>query len=181
MAAFGERPVGTPKDFVGRAVDLGCGVGRDSIPLLRAGWQVLATDQVAEALSELVATARKLGLAQRLETRLVRFEDLDDLGEANLVNAGFSLPFCAPESFACLWRRIESALKPGGRFSGHILGPGDDWAKREGVTVLSRSEVEALLDTFVVEYFHEEEDEGTTAKGKAKRWHIFHIVARRRA
>ncbi len=181
MAAFGERRDGPQRGPVGRAIDLGCGVGRDSIPLLRAGWQVLATDQVPEALSQLTEQAAKLGLAQRLETRLARFEDLDGLGPANLVNASFSLPFCAPESFGRLWCAIAEAIGPGARFSGHILGPGDDWSKRKGVTILTSSEAEALFDDFDLEYFDEEEDEGKTAKGKTKRWHIFHIVARRKA
>ncbi len=179
MAAFEEQAGEERAEAPLRAIDLGCGVGRDSIPLLRGGWQVLATDQMDEALTELAAKAAKLGLTHRLQTRRARFEELDDLGEANLVNAGVSLPFCAPQSFDRLWRLITKAIVPGGRFSGHILGPGDDWARREGVTVLGKAKVEALLDGFALEHFHEEEDEGKTANGKTKRWHIFHIVARR--
>lgn len=173
MAAFGEAPA------AGSAIDLGCGVGRDSIPLLRAGWRVLATDQMTEALTELQARTAELGLAERLTTRLTSFEALDALPPADLVNAGFSLPFCHPDAFPQLWSTVTAALRPGGRFSGHLLGPRDDWAKRGGITILSREKAVGLFDGFAVEFLREEEDEGTMARGKTKRWHIFHIVARR--
>ena len=42
------------------------------------------------------------------------------------------------------------------------------------------TEVEALLDGFDLERFDEVENDGQTALGEAKHWHLFHIVARRR-
>src|SRR5258708_30442219 len=36
----------------------------------------------------------------------------------DLVNASFSLPFCAPERFPEVWERIVESLRPGGRFCG---------------------------------------------------------------
>ena len=176
MAAFAAESQGRL-----RAIDLGAGVGRDCLPLLEAGWQVLATDKTEAALIELRQRAETLGVGARLTTRLAPFETLGALGEAELVNASFSLPFCSPEAFEELWERIRAAIVPGGRFSGHLLGPRDDWSKQSGVTILSKAEVEALFDGFAIEHLHEEEDEGKTAQGKTKRWHIFHVVARRRA
>ena len=163
-----------------RAVDLGAGVGRDSLPLLEAGWEVLATDKTEAALIELRQRAAKLGAEKRLTTRLAAFETLGALGDAELVNASFSLPFCPPEAFGALWETIRAAIVPGGRFSGHLLGPRDDWSKQSGVTILAKAEVEPLFDGFAIEHLREEEDEGKTAQGKTKRWHIFHLVARRR-
>ena len=43
----------------GRAVDLGCGVGRDALELLRRGWRVTAVDQERDALDGLLAEAAK--------------------------------------------------------------------------------------------------------------------------
>lgn len=37
----------------GQALDLGCGAGRDSLALLRAGWQVVALDRDPHALAAL--------------------------------------------------------------------------------------------------------------------------------
>ncbi len=162
-----------------RAIDLGAGVGRDSLPLLQAGWQVLATDKTEAALIELRQRAAALGVEERLTARHEDFEALGPLGTAELVNAGFSLPFCPPEAFESLWKTVRAAILPGGRFSGHLLGPRDDWSKQSGVTILAKDQAEALFEGFTIEHLREEEDEGKTAQGKPKRWHIFHLVARR--
>ena len=73
----------------------------------------------------------------------------------------------------------SEALPAGGRFSGHWYGPRDSWAGRSGMTFVSRDEALALLDGFELEMFEEEEADGTTPRGNAKHWHIFHIVARK--
>jgi len=42
-----------------------------------------------------------------------------------------------------------------------------------------REEVERLLAPFEAERFDEVEEDGETALGKPKHWHLFHIVARK--
>jgi len=49
------------------------------------------------------------------------------------------------------------------------------------MTFLERTEAEAMLDGLDVEMFEEEEADGVTPRGKAKHWHIFHVVARKRS
>lgn len=160
----------------GRAVDLGAGSGRDTAELLRRGWRVLAIDREQDAIDRL----RKLagGDSARLETRVARFEDAD-WPESDLVNASFSLPFCPPDSFPGLWRRIVDSLPPGGRFSGQIFGEHDEWAG-SGIVVQTRAELDELLRPFEVEQLEELESEGNTVTGKPKHWHVFHVVARKR-
>ena len=80
-----------------------------------------------------------------------------------------------------LWNRIREELPPGGRFSGQWYGPRDSWVGRPGMTFVGRDEALALLDGFELEMFEEEEADGTTPRGNAKHWHIFHIVARKLA
>lgn len=161
------------------AVDLGCGSGRDTLELLRRGWSVLAIDGTAEAIERLGA---RLGLdaseRQRLETRVARFEDAE-WPAADLVNSSFALPFCPPEAFPALWRRIEGSLRAGGRFSGHLFGDRDGWSGEDELTFQTRGEVESLLAGFEVERLEEVEEDGSTATGKPKHWHLFHVVARR--
>lgn len=161
------------------AVDLGCGTGRDTFELLRRGWSVLALDGTAEAIERLGSrpglSARERG---RLETRLVRFEDAD-WPAADLVNSSFALPFCPPEAFPALWHRIERSLRPGGRFSGHLFGDRDGWSGEDDMNFHAPAEVEALLASFEVELLDEVEEDGSTATGKPKHWHLFHVVARR--
>jgi SAM-dependent methyltransferase len=160
-----------------RAVDLGCGSGRDTIELLRRGWQVLAIDAEADAI-EALRNRTDLPAQARLETRLGRFEDLS-WPPADLVNSSFALPLCAPADFARLWRRIVESLSPGGRFAGQFYGERDGWAGDPSLTHLSRKDAEALLEELEVECFDEEEEDSVTPRGKPKHWHIFHVVARK--
>jgi SAM-dependent methyltransferase len=161
------------------AVDLGCGAGRDSLELLRRGWRVLAIDAHPEALKRLREKAVTLQLAARLETLQSSFEAAGWPG-ARLLNSSFALPFCAPDRFDDLWRRVVASLEGGGRFSGQLFGERDEWASNRELTFHTRTEAEALFDGFDLERFDEVEQDGRTALGEAKHWHLFHIVARRR-
>lgn len=161
----------------GAAVDLGCGTGRDTLELLERGWEVLATDAEAEALVELRQRVPAT-LGCRLHTRHARFETLV-LDRYDLVNASFSLPFCAPTHFPTLWTRITAASRQGGLFCGQLLGTRDSWANR-GVTVVDAAELAELLRGWEVLHHREEEEDGHTAVGKPKHWHIHHLVLRRR-
>ena len=161
-----------------RAVDLGSGGGRDVVELLRRGWTVTAIDAEAAAMESLAARG-DLPATGRLETRIGRFEDLD-WPEVALVNSSFALPLCPPGAFPALWARIVRSLPPGGRFAGQLYGDRDEWFGDPSITFHDAGAVEALLDGFDVEYLREEEDDSVTPRGRAKHWHIFHIVARKR-
>lgn len=158
------------------AVDLGCGIGRDTLPLLAYGWRVTAIDRDALALAEL---RRRAGPTDRLDTMSGRFEDVA-IPACDLLNSSFALPLCAPERFADLWCRIRAALRPGSRFAGQLYGPRDSWAARPGITIHTRAEVEALLDGLSIERLDEEQSDAVTQHGKGKHWHIWHVVACRR-
>jgi SAM-dependent methyltransferase len=161
------------------AVDLGCGTGRDSLELLRRGWRVLAIDAHPEALKRLREKAVTLRLAARLETLQSSF-DAASWPRARLLNSSFALPFCAPDRFGDLWRRVVASLEGGGRFSGQLFGERDEWASNRELTFHTRTEAEALFNGFDLERFDEVEEDGQTALGEAKHWHLFHVVARRR-
>ncbi len=159
----------------GLAVDLGCGTGRDTAELLRRGWRVVAVDREQEALDRLHALVGPD--SPQLETRHGRLEEAA-WPACDLVNASFALPFCPPESFPAVWRRIVESLRPGGRFCGQLFGERDDWAG-SGVVVHTRAELDELLAPFEVERLDVFDDEGTTVVGTRKHWHIYHVVARR--
>ena len=173
LAAFAAEGRGP-----GRAIDLGCGVGRDSLPLLAAGWSLLAVDASAEALAALRGTT---GQEARLETLASRFEDLGSLPPSELINASFSLFLCEPAAFPQLWGLIRDALVPGGRFAGQLLGPRDDFAVTDRRIAFDRPAVEALCRGYEVDDWQEEQSDTLTPKGKAKHWHLHHLVLRRRA
>jgi membrane dipeptidase len=181
FAAAGDDPRPTLVDAAGRfaapgfAVDLGCGTGRDTAELLRRGWRVLAIDRQPEALELLHALAGPD--SPLLATAQAAFEEAE-WPECDLVNASFALPFCRADAFPALWRRIVEGLRPGGRFAGQLFGVHDDWAG-SGVLVHTREELAGLLAPFEVERLEEFDQEGGTAVGTRKHWHIYHVVARR--
>jgi trans-aconitate methyltransferase len=161
------------------AVDLGCGAGPDTAELLRRGWRVLAMDGQAEAIDRLRSRA-DLSPADflRLQTRVSSFQGAR-WPEADLVNASFALPFCPPDEFPALWERVLGSLGPGARFSGHLFGDRDGWSAEKDLTFHTREQAEALLEPLEVERFEELEEDGETAVGKPKHWHVFYLVARR--
>jgi len=161
------------------AVDLGCGEGRDTFELLRRGWRVLAIDAEPEAIERLRARPDlDPDAAARLETRLISFEEAE-WRQADLVNSSFALPFCPQDRFPALWERIPSSLRRGGRFSGQLFGDRDGWAQDPALSFHRRVDVEDLLQAFQLERFDEIEENGKTALGEPKHWHVFHIVARK--
>ncbi len=163
-------------DEPGLAVDLGCGDGRDTVELLRRGWRVVAIDAEPEAIARLRARLGAQG--DRLVTMVARFEEAE-WPNASLVNSSFALPFCPPESFDAMWSRVVASLAHGGRFSGQLFGDRDGWVGARELTFHSRAEAEALFEDFDLERFDEVEEDGETALGDPKHWHLFHVIARR--
>ena len=161
-----------------RALDLGCGTGRDALPLLAAGWHVTAIDAEAQAL-EVLEESTPRAWRPRLTTRMARLETTI-LPVADLVNASFSLFFAErPVVVAGLLRRIRAALAPGGRFAGQLLGPRDSWVASGRAVGCDRTELDHLLRGFALERLVMEEDDSVTPMGEPKHWHIWHINARK--
>lgn len=158
----------------GLAVDLGCGAGRDALPMLARGWRVVGIDSNPEAIRRLVEAA---GGDAKLEAREASFADAEWTA-CDLVNSSFALPFCRNDAFSEVWRRIVDSLRPGGVFAGQLFGVNDDFAKR-GIVTLSREGVEEMLAGLEIIRLDEVEEDGRTAIGEGKHWHIFHIVARK--
>jgi len=160
----------------GLALDLGCGAGRDSLALLRAGWKVVALDRDPEALCALQEQAA--AYAPGALTALCRtFEDAAPLPTVDFINASFALPFCRPEAFADFWMRITQALRQGGLFTGHFFGPRDDWAKK-GLSIHSQDQLRRQFKRWELLALKEFDYDGKTAMGRAKHWHMFEVIAR---
>jgi tellurite methyltransferase len=174
---FDKEERRTPDLAPRTAIDLGCGEGRDTLELLQRGWHVLATDAHPDAFAHLLARVPP-DQAGRLETRVVEFRS-SRLPRADLVNASFALPFCAPRDFPAVWAEIARAIPPEGRFAGQLFGDRDDWAGLPDRTHHTRPQVIELFRGFELEMFKEEEKDDATATGGSKHWHVFHIVARR--
>jgi tellurite methyltransferase len=169
-AATGHAPPGR------RAIDLGCGAGRDTLPLLDAGWHVLAIDAEPKGLAAL-ARAAPAPMRARLAMRAARFERTF-LPQAELVNASFCLFFTDRRAvLAGLLEGVAQALVPGGRFAGQLLGPRDSWVRSGRTVGVARGELAGLLAGLHLERLEEEEADGVTPRGEAKHWHVWHINA----
>lgn len=101
------------------AVDLGAGFGRHSIPLARAGHQVLAVDSSQHLLAELSALADGLPVEAKCADLLSFPELLPVSPKPRLILCmGDTLPHLADlESVRELARRVATSLPPGGRFA----------------------------------------------------------------
>jgi trans-aconitate methyltransferase len=187
-AAQGERPV---RDLAldaleaagpaaGRlAVDLGCGLGRETDAMLRAGWRVHAVDWEADTEENLLKTTRPED-RDRLTTQISGFAELAELPAAHLVYAGFSIPYIPPATFAGLWGVVSAAVEPGGLFAADLLGVNDSYrAEHEGeYTFWAEDALRELLDGWELVKFDVEEHDRPAFSGP-HHWHLFHVIARK--
>lgn len=66
---------------VGRALDLGCGLGRAALFMGRLGWQVDGVDFIAQALTEAAHRANLAGLSDKVKFHLGPVTQLDFLAD----------------------------------------------------------------------------------------------------
>ncbi|MCE7974604.1 MAG: class I SAM-dependent methyltransferase [Leptolyngbya sp. PLA1] len=164
----------------GHALDVGCGDGRDAAHLASLGWTVLAIDSSEEGLRRLHERLSP-DLRARVRTQLAPFDRMTP-EPADLVCASFSLPFCEPAHFPALWQSITSSLRPGGFFAGQLFGDRDDWASLPDRTHHSPDAARALFRDFDILFWQEEDRESRVDPARhPKHWHVYHIVARKRA
>jgi SAM-dependent methyltransferase len=161
-------------DEPGEALDVGAGAGRDSLYLLNQGWRVTAVDSSPAA----IAALKRLP-AENFTAVLAVAQDFKP-DSYDLVNAQFSLPFIPPSHFEATVARLRDAVKPGGVMSATFFGRRDEWnTPGNEVTFSTREDVEQIFAGWEVIDLTEVEEDGKTADGSPKHWHIFHVTARR--
>lgn len=163
-----------------QAIDLGAGAGTETLALLQAGWSVHAVDRTPGSIDRVRTRAAAAGVLDRLTTAAAAFEDVSALPAAALVHSSFSLPFCPPAAFAAMWAVVTEAVVPGGWLAINLFGDHDDFAANPTVTTLPEDEVRGLLTDFDVHHWDVVDEDGETAAGEPKHWHIVSVIARRR-
>jgi SAM-dependent methyltransferase len=95
-----------------RAVDIGCGAGRNALHLARHGWQVDAVDVSSVALNQLTVKARAEGLS--VSCIQADLEHTDDVARVFDAAERYDLALIVRYTELTLIERIRSALRPGG-------------------------------------------------------------------
>lgn len=98
----------------GRALDVGCGSGRDAVYLAKRGWQVTAVDFVETALT----SARQRAAEEGVEVQWVR-GDVAELGRLGL-EPGYSLLY----DFGCIHGLPDPARRSAARGLSDLAAPG---------------------------------------------------------
>ncbi|MFB1067148.1 class I SAM-dependent methyltransferase [Vibrio diabolicus] len=161
------------------ALDIGCGIGRDSHFLLEQGFNVHAFDSHEDAVKTCLTRFeghKRFSISQCCFTEF-------DYPQCSLVIANASLFFCPDESFEQVWTKIDSALQPGGIFCGDFLGVKDSWVASEmhpNITALTKKEVESLFEDYELISLNERDEDGTTVVESPKHLHMFSVTARKR-
>jgi SAM-dependent methyltransferase len=156
------------------AVDLGCGSGQETRALLDAGFTVTAVDVTPAAIA-IVSAYPEAG--RSLTPVLSAMQDAV-LPAADLVYAGYAMPFCPPELFDDVWASVTGSLLPGGLLAVDLFGDRDVWAGEEGMTFVDRPRVAELCRGLDVIALTEVDEEGRAYVGP-KHWHRFELLARR--
>lgn len=165
-AAMFERP--------GDALDVGAGAGRDTIHLLDLGWRVTAVDSSPAALE----TLRRIP-SDRLTVVASTAQDFVP-SSYELVNAQYSLPFIGASHFDAAVDRLRDAVRPDGVMCATFFGLRDEWNQPESELAFStRAAVEGFFAGWQVIELDEAEEDGKTADGSPKHWHVFRVTARR--
>lgn len=106
----------------GRALDLGCGTGTNSLYLARHGWQVVGVDLAATAIRQARRKAKKAGLSVEFHTA--------DVTRLDFLQPPFDLALdigCFHALDAEGWTRYRDQLGrllgPGARFMLYAFGP----------------------------------------------------------
>ena len=102
--------------FAGEAplevLDLGCGQGRDALPLARDGHRVTGIDSSGSGIAAMCAAAEAEGLAVRGE--VADIAALGDVGPADVLLCDRVLHMLEDGARAALLPRLLAAVRPGG-------------------------------------------------------------------
>lgn len=164
-----------------KALDLGAGVGNDTVYLLQNGWTVWANDKEEEAINILEARSDIQVYKNKLKLIKSDFNALpwDTLPTFNLVYAGYSLPFLNKNDFYKIWKKLINQLEPNGLIAVHLFGYNHQgfnaWEKSK-MTFFTREETIELLSNLEIKSFEEkcEKNDRNIIN------HTFSIIAGRR-
>lgn len=159
-----------------KAIDIGGGALKDTQYLLSLGFDVTVIDK-----DELMAAEAKKIKSDKLHSFVSSFENFNfPKNQFDIASAMFVLPFNPPDTFNTLLNNIKNSLTGGGIFCGQLFGSRDQWSNRTEMTFHTDEQARKLFSSMEVIYFNEEENDGTTANGTPKHWHVFNFIVRKK-
>jgi len=153
----------------GRALDLGCGQGGDSLWLVSRGWAVTSVDVSSTAVQRVAAHAADQGLSERVHVERHDLSATFPAGTFDLVNAQY---FHSPVAMdrAAVLARAASAVAPGGMLLvvDHASVPPWSWADPDSVFPTARQTLDGIgldLDAWEVVVAEDRDREATGPQG----------------
>jgi SAM-dependent methyltransferase len=126
----------------GRALELGCGTGRQAVELAQRGWEVTAVDYVPKAIEEARSRARGAGVEVRfLAGDVTRLEDLQLGAPFDVVYDNKCFHGLSPAARQRYVSGVAGACRPGGIYLLFALAP-SRWRALFGLTGVDPREVE---------------------------------------
>ncbi|HEX9090158.1 MAG TPA: class I SAM-dependent methyltransferase [Anaerolineales bacterium] len=150
----------------GKALDLGCGTGTNSISLAKAGWQVTSVDFAQRAIQIARNKARRAGVqvdfrlgdVTHLESLKVQFDLIFDLG------CFHSLP---PNDHIKYMANVERLLSPQGAYLMYVFFKNNETSLGPGII---EQDVESLAHKFELI----QRTDSTERSFRPSAWFIFH-------
>lgn len=170
-----------------RALDIGCGPGREIVAMLQHGLSVQALDPSREMITQArmhVSASFPSPEAHRVVFHHATIESIAPLlehGSFGLVHAGFVLPFIRAADFPATFAHIRRSLAPGGLLVAQFFGPDDAFIRETGhddMTAHSAADLDRLLAGLELLHREEVNRSGFIGKGRVKWWHVHHVIAR---
>lgn len=164
------------------ALDLGAGVGHETLLLLEKNYNVIALDKQKIAFDFMYKRPEITQYKDRLKTIIASFEDLDFtlLPDLDMVIASFSIPFVNPKNFDDFWTHLVDKIKSNGYFIGNMFDPGFTTFNEKDRSVMSfhtKQQTIGLLKKFTILSFKEVKE---AAKDPGKYVHHYEIIAQKK-
>lgn len=166
-------------------LDIGCELGKNSLPFLERGHRVTAIDICQLAIDYTTANLKKRNLYNGVfDTMKVAIEYLPvDKGPFDAVVGTYTFPFIPSHLFDVVMKNnVLNRVKPGGYFTGGFWGEEHGWAKNPKVTVSSEKSLRELFESMDFEIIKFDvilEERESVRHGIVKN-HEFRVIARRR-
>ncbi|MGD9591155.1 MAG: class I SAM-dependent methyltransferase [Candidatus Berkiella sp.] len=164
------------------ALDLGAGVGHETMVLLKQGYNVIAVDGEENAFKYMMALPGIQNYRSHLRTIVSDFEKLNfkDIPPTDLVVASFALPFVPAKEFDKVWGNVVNTIKPGGYIIVNLFDSSFSFIEerfRPSMTFHTKEQALSLFKQFNIIYFNEVMNDATKP-GTQNHYYVF--IAKKR-